>query len=153
MTRNMLFLCIVVGLVMVMAGPALGGTPTSPNVPKLNETTSGVYVVVKIPSPAPAKAKAKVKKVKTVKTSGTMVTLDKRIYVQVASNSVSVAVNAKTAKKVIRKIKNCGNNIYALAVNSGNVARATKVVRSGGRVYLRAPRRSGISEVKLASKK
>jgi trimeric autotransporter adhesin len=48
-------------------------------------------------------------------------------------NTASGAIQA-----VVSELKAAGGNIYALAINNGGAVRATRLVKEGGRIYLRA---------------
>ena len=60
-----------------------------------------------------------------------MVTLNHRVYVQVSA--------ASTPSKAAEKIASRNNNVYAAAVNTEGVSRATQAVHVNGRVLLRSP--------------
>jgi hypothetical protein len=124
MTRNALILSAAL---MLSVGAAWAETPT------LTETSSGVYVAVHNTSANPSIPAG-------------------RLYLSLArSHSVAVAVDNMTPQQAIRKIRQCHNNIYAMAINSEGISRATHAVRTSRGVRLVGPSVSG-SGPRLAQK-
>lgn len=69
-----------------------------------------------------------------------LMTTDRQIFI---STTVAITDGGYDASETYARLRARHNNVYALAVNSGNVARATKAVRVNGRVLLRSGSGSG----------
>jgi hypothetical protein len=111
MKRNVMLACMGVFLLAATAASWAGE-----NVRSVNDE---VYVV--IPRPA--------------STTSVLLSSNQRVYVRANVASIDPDGGVQAA---MRQLKLRHNNVYALAVNTQGVARATQAVKQGGRVYLRA---------------
>jgi hypothetical protein len=83
----------------------------------------------------------------TSQSTRTMVTSNHRLYVAMGP----VAFRTNSVRQAITAVRARYNNIYACAINTQGIRRATVAVRDHGRVYLRAGTASRTRQVDLAA--
>jgi len=103
----------------------------------------GVYIAV-LDEPA---AKALPAGGATSSAREVLITLNSRLYV---ASRITVSSSADVVAATLTKLKDRQNNVYAMAINTEGIVRATVAVTDGDKVYLRARRSGEPSPVLLA---
>ncbi len=70
-----------------------------------------------------------------------LMTTDRQIFI---AATVAITDGGYDASDTLAKLEARNNNVYALAVNSGNIARATRAVKVNGRVFLKSSSGGGL---------
>jgi len=129
---------------------ACAGESAQPTAQVLSETRSGLYLITPRAAVGKALLDDKDKAPVPESSKGALITLNHGLYVAIAPSAGKT--RDELARAAARQIKARGNNIYAMGVNTGGIARATEAVRRNGRVFLRAPKAAAGPAIRVTAK-